>query len=359
MWYTFGMTVDRTILPMTVSFIEKRIGVIVPTRNRPSQLRGLLQSLRDQTRTPDRVLVVDTSDRIEPVRDVIGDFGGADLEVGLVRHDTASAADQRNRGLDELEGGGYDLIGFLDDDTCLARDAIEKVLACFASHGEEVAGVGLNMTNPLEGASFLQRSVLSALELYPANGGGVARSGWQQSAVQVEEDIEVNWLPTGAVFWRGTVLRTRRFDRYFVGYSYLEDLDFSYPIGKCARLIVCADAQYRHFNAETGRPEGYDFGRIEVRNRLYFVRKHGFSFSRCWAMLLLRAATNALLGVTRMERGYWNRLLGNLKAMMQFGLASRASPEASCPRHEEIGPAAGATGGTTAPPGRESDRCGG
>jgi GT2 family glycosyltransferase len=132
----------------------------------------------------------------------------------------------------------------------------------------------------------------------------------------VHQTCFVDWLPTGAIVWRREVLEQYRLDDYFEGYSYLEDLDFSFSVGKHYRLAVVADARYHHYPSSSGRISQYKFGRTEVLNRLYFVRKHGLSVSRCYLGIVIRFFLT-LLSFGRSGKLAWlQRACGNV---VEFG----------------------------------------
>jgi hypothetical protein len=71
------------------------------------------------------------------------------------------------------------------------------------------------------------------------------------------------------------------------------------------------------------------FGRIETRNRLYFVRKHGLSLGRCFAGLAIRWAMTVGGAVKSRDRGLLQRAVGNLQGVAEgFGRQSaRQAPE--------------------------------
>jgi glycosyltransferase involved in cell wall biosynthesis len=71
-----------------------RIAFVVPTKDRPDDLRKMLASLAQQTRRPDQVIVVDGSD--PEVRRVVDEAHSLDVEY--VREFPPSLARQRNAG---------------------------------------------------------------------------------------------------------------------------------------------------------------------------------------------------------------------------------------------------------------------
>lgn len=254
------------------------LGFVVATKDRPSELRRMLASLAQQSRLPDQVVIVDAS--AEAVRAVVEEFPA--LNISYLRHERPSAAAQRNAGIRAVEAS-IDLIGFLDDDAVLAPGAMEAMMAFWQDAPADVGGAAFNCLNPTQGG--LQRLKASSLAgwlgLYAAAPGRVMPSGWQTLMGTVERTMFVEWLPSTASVWRRQVLEETSFDEFYDGYSYCEDLDFSYGVGRRYRLAVVAGAGFYHYPAPGGRRGSYYFGRVEARNRLYFVRKNGLSSWRC------------------------------------------------------------------------------
>jgi hypothetical protein len=143
----------------------------------------------------------------------------------------------------------------------------------------------------------------------------------------VSETVFVEWLPSGASVWRRGVFDSFRFDPWFDGYSYLEDLDFSYSVGKRYRLAIVAGAGFCHYPSASGRGAAYQFGKKEVQNRLYVVRKHHLSLPRCYLGLFLRMLmTLGRAAACRRTKHCLGRAWGNCVAICQalLGRAIRA-----------------------------------
>jgi len=274
----------------------------------------MLVSLDGQTRRPDQVIVVDAS--AEPVEGVVRSVRG--LSVDYLRWtDKPSAAAQRNGGLN-LVRDDIDLVCFFDDDQILHPDGIEKMLAFWETAGADVGGAGFNMANHEDNRpGRVKKSRLSnALGLYCSQPGRVARSGWQSLYGKVTEDTEVEWMGSGASVWRRNVLDEFQFDHFFDGYSYLEDLDFSYSVSRRYKLVVVADALFEHYPCPAGRTSSYRFGAVESKNRLYFVRKHKLSNWRCCLGLFIRWLMTLKTAVLQRDGESLRRALGNLTGMV-------------------------------------------
>jgi hypothetical protein len=150
------------------------------------------------------------------------------------------------------------------------------------------------------------------LGLYARRGGAVTASGFQTMIGPVEATTWTDWLPSGASVWRREIFRGHRFDEWYSGWSYLEDLDFSYRVGRTARLAVVSGAYFLHLQAPGGRGGGYAFGVREVLNRIHFVKKHDeLSLGKCRTALALRMAMSLVLAVRDGRTGYLSRAFGN------------------------------------------------
>jgi GT2 family glycosyltransferase len=301
-----------------------KLTFIVATKDRPAELQRMWDSLVAQSRVPDEVVIVDASAHPAPPSG-----GGAGRPVlRFLRSAVASASRQRNAGLDAV-GPDATLVGFLDDDAVLEPGAVAAMLDFWAQAGPDVAGAAFNMANhpPLD-HPFLKRTALAArLGLYSGRGGEVTASGFQTMIGPVETTTWTGWLPSGAAVWRRDVFAAHRFDEWFAGYSYLEDVDFSYRVGRNARLAVVAPARYRHLPAAGGRDDGFTFGLREVLNRVHFVRKNPeLSLAKCRAALGVRLLLSVAAGVGELRPAHLARACGNAVGLVRSVLSSPEEP---------------------------------
>jgi GT2 family glycosyltransferase len=286
----------------------------VATKDRPDDVRKLLRSLCQQELKPIEVIIVDASR--EPVQPMLSEF--PDLQLRYLRHRHPSASAQRNAGIRACDSAAT-LIGVIDDDTTLDPTAVANMSRFWSNAAPDILGASFNICNyPHRGSQFLKHSPLAEkLGLYSATLGRVSLSGWQTIITSVTKNQFVDWLPSTAVVWRRQVFGSRLFDEFFESYSYLEDLDFSYGVGRAGRLVVVADAGFSHFPSDSGRVSARQFGRLEVRNRLYFVKKHGLSIQRCYIGLAIRFAMSLSSAVASRNVSLLARAFGNLEALAQ------------------------------------------
>jgi GT2 family glycosyltransferase len=297
---------------------EREIAFVVATKDRPDELIRMWRSLLGQSRVPDEVVVVDASARPSTL---VGPQAAPPV-LRYIRTAIASATRQRNLGLDAV-GPETGLVGFLDDDVVLEEGAIEEMLRFWETAGAEVGGAAFNMANhpPLDWPVLKRSRLAEALGLYARRGGAVTASGFQTMIGPLARTEWTDWLPSGASVWRKAVVQDCRFDEWFGGYSYLEDLDFSYRVRKSFKLAVVAGARYSHLPAPRGRGGGYAFGLKEVMNRVHFVKKHReLSLWKCYAALAARLLMNIAFAARERQARYLARAWGNAVGLVRSAL---------------------------------------
>ena len=299
-----------------------RIAFVVATKDRPKDIRQLLVNIAEQSYKPDQIIIVDASS--DPVSSVVDEF--PQLNLTYILHQRPSASAQRNAGIAAI-AGDIDLVGFLDDDVILETGALDAIMQFWAAAPDDLGGCAFNLRNFVPtGGEKLKHSYLSnKLGLYSNEKGIVMPTGWQTMTGTLTETTFVQWLPIGASIWRKAIFDKFRFEEYFDEYSYLEDLDFSFSVSKYYKLAIIAEAGFYHYHSPSGRISSFNFGKIEVRNRLFFVRKHGrktgFGGGNFIRLFMTIAAA-----VKGMDNKLLQRAFGNLSGLFQSAFPG---PEAS------------------------------
>ena len=281
-----------------------KIAFVVPTKDRPDDLRRMLASVAAQTRVPDQLVVVDGSDPV--VRHVVDEF--PQLRTDYVRVFPPSLAKQRNAGMQALRAD-ITLAGYLDDDIVLEPDAVERMLAFWDRAAPEFGGAAFSITNaPMPNWV----GVKSLFGLDGRQPGRVLASGCVSTLGAQPHDTEVEWLCGGATVWRREVVDRYPYDEWFSGTGYLEDVDFSFNVGGRYRLMLVAGARLAHYSPPVRPDRQFLLGRWQVANRMYLVRKYrarGLSPVRAWIASLALAALNTVFALRNRE--YWDRARGN------------------------------------------------
>ena len=296
---------------------DVKLAYVVPTKDRPDDMRVLLTSLTRQTRTPDQIVVVDGSDpAIEPV---LAEF--PDLSIDYVRVFPPSLAKQRNAGMAAVRAD-IDVAGYLDDDLELTDDATEAMAAFWAGAEADVGGAGFCILD--QPVAFSNRLAALFLVDSPVPGKLLA-SGFNAQIPPLSETTPTDGLYGGATMWRRDVIAAFSFDEWYIGHGYLEDVDFSHRVRRAGRpLFVAGAARVYHHARPIALNRQFDVGRQQIINRLYFIRKLG-GFSRlavAWG-LFGQMVLNLGASVRRLDTTGLRRLGGNLVGLAEV-LTGRA-----------------------------------
>lgn len=299
-----------------------RIAIVVPTKDRPVDLRRMLASLSGQKRCPDQVIVVDGSE--QPIEDVVRAFPR--LSVEYVRCFPPSLARQRNAGMAKLQGD-ISLAGYLDDDVVLEADAIANMLEYWSAAGAQVGGAAFNITNNPRPGGLLLKEFFGIDARQP---GKVMRSGFPSSIPRQAERIETDWLYGGATVWRREVIDSFPYDEWFIGTGFMEDIDYSFNVRSRFSLVLVADARLAHYSRPVRPDRQYLLGVWQVVNRMYFVRKYrsrGMSEGHAWWASIGLVVLNLAAAACRLSAQHLSRARGNIAGILSILLG----------RNEQIG----------------------
>jgi glycosyltransferase involved in cell wall biosynthesis len=286
-----------------------RLAVVIPTKDRPQEVRRLLSSLSAQTLWPAEVVVVDASagNGVAGVEDEFHALG-----VRRVRAPRPGLTRQKNLGIDQLRTDA-DLIAFIDDDIVFEPGAIAAMMTFWAAAGPEVGGASFNIVNVAIPRSRLVPRVMRFFRMSTDRYGVVLPSGFNTSIVNAPATREAQWLNGGSTVWRRLVFREHRFGEWFPGSGLCEDLWFSRRVYPRYRMVVVADARVAHQEVPRSTRGDFRQGRAQVVNRLYVVRTDArLSLAQCLWALTGQVTLNVGLGLATRDPGLLLRAAGNV-----------------------------------------------
>lgn len=247
---------------------ELTFTVAVVTRDRIDHLDRLLESLRNQTRSPMEILVVNNG-AADPPGDVLRDATTTPVRL-IERDDRSDLPGGRNIAIDAADG---DVICFLDDDTVAEPTWLEGIEAGY--RGEpDTAAVG--------GPAIESDESLTPLREYRRDDENIN----ELNRYGEESDHSRRWLPPAPVetdklqganmSFRTDVLEDiGGFDAGYKGYPLFEETDVFAELWKRDETVIYTpDAFVYHLRAtDGGWPSGRDeeywywFARNSIRYR--------------------------------------------------------------------------------------------
>jgi len=273
------------------------ISIIIPTRNRPTQILECLNHLSNQSLLPDEVIIVASGNDIT---NIINEFTNK-LNIKYIHSEIRGQIHQRNIGKKEVNIQS-DFIVFLDDDVILNNDAMESMMEYWATKDAKTAGIGFNLIYQKKHSSPFLYLLLNSL--YNADPGSVTKSGVPISINNLSENIESQFLGGGYTVWRKNIIDEYQQDSIKTSWAQGEDLRFSYPIGKKYKLFVCATAIGREIEYENENISStFTHGKLQGLTDLYFTTLHKeLSTSLALCALVIKIFIN-ILTIKKIKHG--------------------------------------------------------
>jgi len=282
--------------------INMKISVIIATMNRPDDLHKVLESVAKQSLLPDEVLVIDQSvdDRTRRlVEEIKAGYSNFSNRLKYFFQEEKSLVKARNRGLSLATG---EKISFLDDDSELFPDYYERVQAYFEAHLEVGALSGNTLPKEkFEGLGWSLRQGLMRFFLLSDWSGHMTPSGFGHPIYEKEIDrvISVGLLPGCNMNFRAKCIEGEKFDEWFTGYGFREDVDFCYRISKKTQIRMIPDAKLYHHYSTGNRLDVERLKRMEMRNNYYIFKKH--KYRNFFSNLIFCYSLCGIIGIDLLE----------------------------------------------------------
>ncbi|WP_158727933.1 MULTISPECIES: glycosyltransferase family 2 protein [unclassified Flavobacterium] len=271
-----------------------KFSLIICTYLRAEPLVLLLNSVKEQTKYPDEILVIDGSTN-QNTELILSDNQFDHLNYYSVPPQHRGLTKQRNFGLDQVASSS-DIVAFLDDDTKLSPTYFEELINTFAAD-ETISGVGGVAVNENRWSITVPDKEYDANRYFQFE-GFVYKEG-QRNVVRNYLGLNSNVGPgripeyshgktcgfplTGRIYevdllvgmsfaFRKRVFDSLRFSTYFEGYGLYEDADFSIRALQFGKNVINTKVQLNHYHHPSGRPNSYKYGKMVVRNGWYVWR---------------------------------------------------------------------------------------
>jgi GT2 family glycosyltransferase len=293
---------------------QAQIFVAIPTCNRETQLRLILQDLNQQSVRPNRIAIVDSSDKSEIMCD-----NTFDLVIKHFHVNIKSAAQQRNIALDYLQGESAtnSIVFFLDDDVRIEGTYIEEILKVFDSDKDVVGISGITIQDPIR---TVKRNSFTDWIGATGEPGKITRAGINIAVRNSSHcGLVSEWL-IGCSAWRLNSIGNLRFESDFQGNSIYEDVIFSYRMKEKGKLLVLPTILIHHNLSQINRASVEKTMSDWVLNRRRLLSYDIEKKLSKWRMLLHDLVLIVFLFFKSLEgnRDAWSRFKGIAKGLLKL-----------------------------------------
>ena len=243
------------------------VSVIIPTKDRWKQIYQCIESLVNQTVLPNTIIIIDASEK-EGLNEYLRPLVYVEKIEFIYIHSEPGLTRQRNIG---IERNKNDVVLFLDDDVVLDENFLKIIIDFFENNPDVMGVTGKILNQP--SLPFISSLIRRIFFLPEVKRGEIKLSGANNDIhAKINRPITVNWLKGGCSAYRKNVFLEFRFDNLLSGYSYLEDVDFSYRVQKKYPLMYIPEATLYHYHMAA--PET----RLSIRkkHKMFAINYHYF-----------------------------------------------------------------------------------
>lgn len=252
-----------------------KISIIICTRNRFDDFSRTLPSITAQTRLPDELIVVDSSDE-KKLEEYLGSLN-LSFPVKYF-HTQPGLTLQRNHGIRESKG---DLFFFFDDDVDLNKNYLAEVEKVFANDTKYAIGaVGGKVIEQVPSSVRLkfERFVFSTLRfifgVVGTRNGKFYPSGMPSHPYPNQPSGFIECLSGCCMAFRREVFDKAKFDESLAHYGLMEDVDISkQTLDAGYKIYYQTSATLIHNESPMNRLKVQQWAEMSVVNYDYLFRK--------------------------------------------------------------------------------------
>ena len=232
------------------------LAIIIPTKDRPFQVKRHLESLVEQNCETGRIIIIASG---EDIKEIVFSFKKK-LPVEYYRSDPGQIK-QRNLGISKLNNTTK-LVATMDDDAIYCKNSIIEMINFWNENNSDIGGIGFNVVGL---PSHKHTLIKSLLGFSVPEAGKILKSGWITPITNVSKNIKTEYLHGGTTVWKQTILKKNINHEINNPWAVIEDIMFSYPIGKKYPLYVSSKSKVKIEEIIN-----------DVNSRFYFKRGESF-----------------------------------------------------------------------------------
>lgn len=243
------------------------ITVVIPTKNREQDLISACESVINQTRVPDEIVIVDQSDTEDckvAIQNLFTNHPRPKMHY-VWNNKIGGTAAAKNRAAQLASG---DLLVFMDDDVVLDRECLASILQVHEQN--ELDGIGgIAIPNLRRGAIYDLASALFHLGPFCDE-----RLFVQQGRRKLKELYPTRILSTCLASFKKCIFDDYQFDETLVGHSLGEDVDFCHRVSQKFRFAIAPTVRGIHNLSKENRLGLRNLYRAKCQFYSFFFRKN-------------------------------------------------------------------------------------
>lgn len=246
------------------------ISVIIPTYNRPNEMAETLKSLSKFTSSLKEIIIVDQS-KDPRTRELVKKY--RNKKIRYVFSKTPSITIARNLGV-KKSSKTTKIICFLDDDVTLHKNYFNEIIKIFNEHPEAKGVAGKDPTGYTGKESKIINFVKKIFFLghFERDRARIVSAHGNTYPQKLKKTITAHWIPGVNMVYKREVFNFQKFDENLLGYTVVEDMDFSYRLHKRHpnSIFITPYAKLIHRVSQTARNPKKRLAYINQVDHFYF-----------------------------------------------------------------------------------------
>ena len=246
-----------------------RLSVIIPTKNRKSDLIALINSLMGQSIIPDELIIIDQSDTLSCKSIIINKWNTIENSKLKYIHDTSISSLVKAKWVGSKLASS-EIICFLDDDLILDKHFLREIIKPFFENFDIKGSSGIFINYPK--TSFAYKVIYSFFHK------GIFKDPrpavFKKYFGYCNNLLKTTVLWGGITAWRSEILQEVEFDTENSLFM-MEDFDYSRKIRENFNggLYLNPNARVVHNHSQTNRASEYEQEKRKIFEYLAFYKK--------------------------------------------------------------------------------------
>ncbi|MBX4196767.1 glycosyltransferase [Candidatus Pacearchaeota archaeon] len=203
-----------------VSYGIRDLSVIIPTYNRPDDIALTLSSLR---KFPVKEVIVVDQSKDDRTKRVVKSI----KNITYLYSSQPSITIARNKGAKASSGR---LVCFIDDDVTLGKNYFSEILKVFNENPDARAAAAYIKEDAKDSPFMILLKKLFFLSRRENERTDVVSSYGNLYPIHLAKTKNTQWLPGVNMVYKREVFSEQQFDENLLGYTVVEDMDFSYRL---------------------------------------------------------------------------------------------------------------------------------
>lgn len=255
--------------------------VVIPTKNRPTELMSVIDSILGQTCLPDQLIIIDQSSPDKVIHKKVSPFANEKgVDLVYIHDETISGLVQAKSA--SIPYNCCDYVSFFDDDIILKNNYFERINFAIQENPSIVGFNGKILNYPK--VSFLKRIIFNITHV------GLFKDNRISNQLSSKKSLtRLSALSGGLSTWKSSVFDKVQFDVLNKFHAY-EDQEFSIRVKKYVsrELYLVPSARLFHNHSMTNRNSLYKKYRGDVLEVFLIYKKNrNIKFAKISLFILL------------------------------------------------------------------------